>query len=214
MRTNTLRRAVTIIGGAAFATGLLAGLNAAPAAAEDVLPPVKSQVIEPFGTANVLQPNGANAGARIVSKPRIGKAGQTPDSQVWTKLFPKVIDGNGKVVRGATAYAFQPSLQPGSRPLCIDVVGDSQQAGAALELRPCDGTPSQAFIFLNNAIPTFVQNVGSGLQMTVEANGTVVQRGFFKRVPNETPEQSRERSRLTNTQLFRVGPRELGVGGA
>ncbi|MEV4131862.1 hypothetical protein AB0J72_06810 [Dactylosporangium sp. NPDC049742] len=59
-----------------------------------------------------------------------------------------------------------------------------------------------------------MQNVGSGLQMTVAADGTVVQRGFFERVPNETPEQSRERSRLTNTQPFRVGPRELGVGGA
>ncbi|MDG6103057.1 RICIN domain-containing protein [Dactylosporangium aurantiacum] len=133
---------------------------------------------------------------------------------MWTKLFPKVIGADGKVVKGATSYAFQPSLQPGSRPLCIDVTGDSQQAGAALELRPCDGTPSQAFVFLTNDVQTFVRNAGSGLQMTVEADGTVVQRGFFKRVPNETPEQSRERNRLTNTQLFRVGPREFGVGGA
>ncbi|GAA3198514.1 RICIN domain-containing protein [Dactylosporangium siamense] len=214
MPTKTFRRTASLIGGAALATGLLAGFTAGPAAAEDVRPPVKSQVIEPAGTANVLVPNGANAGARIVSKPRIGKAAQTPDSQVWTKLFPKVIDANGKVVRNTTSYAFQPSLQPGSRPLCIDVVGDSQQAGAALELRPCDGTPSQAFVFLTNDAQTFVQNAGSGLQMTVEANGTVVQRGFFKRVPNESREQTRERNRLTNTQLFRVGPREVGVGGA
>ena len=214
MRTRTLRRTATLIGGAALATGLLAGFGAGPAAAEDVLPPVKSQVIEPSGTANVLQPNGTKAGARIVSRPRIGKARQTPDSQVWTKLFPKVIDGKGKVVRGATSYAFQPSLQPGSRPLCIDVVGDSQQAGAALELRACDGTPSQAFVFLTNDVQTFVRNAGSGLQMTVEADGTVTQRGAFKRVPNESAEQTRERNRLVTTQLFRVGPREIGVGGA
>ncbi|MDG6103056.1 hypothetical protein Daura_16240 [Dactylosporangium aurantiacum] len=72
MRTITLRRTTTLLGGAALATGLLAGFAAGPASAEDVLPPVKSQVIVPAGTANVLQPAGNTAGARIVSKPRVG----------------------------------------------------------------------------------------------------------------------------------------------
>jgi hypothetical protein len=205
MRTSTLRRTATLLGGVALAAGLLAGLNATPAAAEDVLPPVKDQIIQPIGAANVLQPDGNKAGARIVLRPRVGQAGQTPDSQVWTKQFPRIEAATSKVL--PNAFAFQPSLRPGSRPLCLDVVGDSQQAGAALELRPCDGTPSQAFVLLSNAGPTLVQNVGSGLALTVQVDGSVVQRGFFKRAETESGGEPRPQTKVTATQLFRFGPR-------
>ncbi|GAA3295279.1 RICIN domain-containing protein [Dactylosporangium vinaceum] len=207
MRTSTFRRTATLCGGVALAAALLAGPSAAPAAAEDVLPPVKDQIIQPAGAANVLQPDGDKAGAWIVQRPRIGQAGQAPDSQVWTKQFPRIEAATtvtSKVL--PNAFAFQPSLRPGRRPLCLDVVGDSQQAGAALELRPCDGTPSQAFVLLTNAGPTMVQNVGSGLTLTVQADGTVVQRGVFKRAETQSS-GPQPRTKGTATQLFRFGPR-------
>ncbi|MFI5916870.1 RICIN domain-containing protein [Dactylosporangium sp. NPDC051541] len=208
MRTSTLRRTATLLGGVALAAGLPAALNATPAAAEDVLPPVKDQIIQPTGGVNVLQPDGNKAGARIVLRPRIGQAGQTPESQVWTKQFPR-IDAATTVTSKVlpNAFAYQPSLRPGSRPLCLDVVGDSQQAGAALELRPCDGTPSQAFVLLSNAGPTLVQNVGSGLALTVRADGTVVQRGFFKRAETDGGGEPQPQTKVTATQLFRFGTR-------
>jgi hypothetical protein len=216
MRTNTLRRFVSLLGGAAIATGALAGLAGTAHAAPGDLPPSKDQVIQPLNTQNLLVPTGANAGARIVSKPRIGKAQETPESQVWTIDNGKKFDQNGKAIKGGISFVFQPTFgKAGVRALCIDVVGDSTAAGAALELRPCDGTPSQVFVRVGDVKVPFLQNFRSGLNMEVLANGNVVQQPFVGAVPSNASAAERQALNARNSaQKFLPRPKTIGVGGA
>ncbi|MEV0568545.1 RICIN domain-containing protein [Dactylosporangium sp. NPDC050588] len=216
MYYTNMFRGFAVVAGAALATGLLSGLAGTANAAPGDVPPAKDRVIQPQGTKNLLVPTGANAGARIVAKPRIGQAQDTPESQVWTFDNSKKFDQNGKPISGGVSFVFQPTFgKPGVRALCIDVVGDSKQAGAAFELRPCDGTPSQVFVRVGDVQVPFVQNVLSGLNMEVQANGAVVQQPFVGRVPaNATPAERQALQARNNAQHFLLSPKAFGVGGA
>jgi hypothetical protein len=217
MRTTTARRLTAALGGAALATGLLAGFAGAASAAPGDLPPSKDRVIRPqFASGELLVPTSGSPGARIVTRPRIGKAQNTPESQVWTFDNSKKFDDNGKVIRGARSYIFQPTFdKPGVRPLCVDVVGNSTEAGAGLELRPCDGTPSQVFRQVGDVQAPFLQNVLSGLNLERQADGTVVQQPF---VPRPAPNASlAERTALRErggAQIWQPDPKTFGFGGA
>jgi hypothetical protein len=212
MRTTRTRRTATVLGGATLLAGIVAGTVAsfAPAAsaAPAPLPPSKDRVVR-LAPDNLLQPVG-NVGApgtRVTVAPRVGKAQQTAEFQVWTQI------NNGK---GTISLLFQPSANSG-RPLCLDVAGDSRNDGAPLELRPCDGTPSQSWRLLGGGTPPhFVQNVNSGLNMEAELrNNRVVQRGFVPRVPAGASIEERQALRERNSsQLFFLSPKSFGVGGA
>jgi hypothetical protein len=107
-----------------------------------------------------------------------------------------------------------PSVKGGGVQLCVDVEGDSRDAGARLVLRACDGTDSQLWRLPTTVPPSAVENVQSGLRMT-RVDGGVVQDDVLLRDPkvpqNEIPREVRECGR---NQLFFISPKLFGVGGA
>jgi hypothetical protein len=216
MQTKTLRRVTALFGGAALVTGMLAGFAGATNAAPGDLPPSLNRVIAPVNTKNLVVPTGAANGAQIVSVPRIGQADATPDSQVWTFDHAKRFDANGKVVRGALSFIFQPTFnKPGVRPLCIDVANDSTQVGAPFVLRPCDGTPSQTFVTLGDLQFPLLQNVLSGLKVEVLTNGNVTQQDFPPRpAANASPAERQALRARSQAQTFLLSPKSFGIGGA
>lgn len=207
MRTNVFRGITAIVGGTAVAAGLAMAFAAPAAAAPGDVKPLKDRVVRPFNNAkNLLVPDGANNNARIRSKPRTGQANETPESQVWTEVTP----AGGQVV-----LVFQPTTN-GGRQLCMDVEGDSKNAGAAVILRPCDGTPSQTWKRIGGGGgPEFLQNLNSGLNMEVLANGQVAQQPFVGRVPaNASLAERQALQARNNAQQFFLNPKAFGVGGA
>ncbi|MFG1661421.1 RICIN domain-containing protein [Micromonospora chersina] len=216
MRTASVRRVSTILSGAAVAAGLFSGIAGPANAAPGDVPPSKDRVIQPQGTKNLLAPNGATAGARIVSQPRIGQAQNTPESQVWTFDRSKKFDQSGNDIKGGISFIFQPTFnKPGVRQLCMDVVTNSIQAGAGFELRPCDGTPSQVFLTVGDLQIPYVQNVLSGLNLEVKPGGEVVQQPFVGRIPSNATADERQRLKARDqAQRFLLNPKSFGVGGA
>ena len=208
---RTLSR-LAIVG---LALGATAGLATPASAAPGDPVPSQFQVIQPTNTKNTLVPTGSNAGARIVAKPRIGTNRDTPDNQTWTFDRAKKFDAAGKVIKGGIAFVFQPTFgRAGVRALCMDVVGDSKSAGAAIELRACDGTPSQTFTFVGDLQFPLVRNALSGLQLEVKANGAVVQEGGIATPAGASAEEKKALQARRNAQFFTPRPREIGVGGA
>ncbi|SBT38793.1 RICIN domain-containing protein [Micromonospora auratinigra] len=216
MPISIARRLATVLGTTVVAGGVLSGFAAAASAAPGDPPPSRDRVIQPFRTADLLVPTSGRSGARVVSQPRIGKAQDTPESQVWAFDNSRKFDQNGAVIRGGVSFIFQPTLgRSGVRPLCMDVAGDSAQAGASVELRLCDGTPSQVFTFVGDLQVPNVQNVRSGLNLEVQPDGTVVQRGFVGRAPAGASAQERAKLQARrDAQTFLPRPKSLGVGGA
>ncbi|MFI6132660.1 RICIN domain-containing protein [Micromonospora sp. NPDC051141] len=216
MPISIARRLVTVLGATAVAGGVLSGFAGSASAAAGDIPPTRDRVIQPVKTDNLLAPTSGRSGARVVSQPRIGKAQDTPESQVWANDNSRKFDQNGNVIRGAVSFIFQPTLgKAGVRPLCMDIAGDSAQAGASVELRLCDGTPSQVFVFVGDLQFPVVQNVRSGLNLEVQPNGTVVQQGFVGRIPVGVSAEERARLQArNNAQIFAPRPKALGIGGA
>lgn len=193
MSTSPLRRrlaAAVLI--AAANLGVMAAV-ATPALAQ----PSSDRVISVFGNNKlVLQPDRSAPGAAIRAVTRIGQAAATPDVQVWRQV-PARQGGFNLVHREGV----------GGRQLCIDVQGDSTQSGAALVLRPCDGTDSQAWRNLQGSqVFTQLVNKGSELEMEV-VSGQVVQADF----PNRNDADARVRN---NNRLFSIPPKSFGIGGA
>ncbi|MBC8093481.1 MAG: RICIN domain-containing protein [Pseudonocardia sp.] len=170
--------------------------HATPASAD-----VRDQVIrdQSNGFTNILVPDRAAPGSPIRSVPRIGKTTATPPSQLWRRESAR----NG---RGTINLVHVPSIDDGDRQLCLDVQGDSTQAGAALVLRPCDGTDSQAWRNLSTSPFTQLENRGSRLKAEL-VGGRLVQNGF----PNRNDADVRDRNRL---QGFSIVPATFGIGGA
>lgn len=216
MRTMTARL-TAILGGAALATGLLAGFAGAASAAPGDLPPSTDRVIgtPPLNSNRLMVATSATVGARIVSVPRIGKAAETPDSQVWTFDNSRKFDDAGNVIRGGRSFIFQPTFdRPGVRPLCVDVVGNSTAAGAAFELRPCDGTPSQVFVQVGDVRFPNLKNAFSGLYMQVEQNGAIVQQPFAKEDFKASIAERNATKALNDAKIFAPRPKVFGIGGA
>jgi hypothetical protein len=192
----------TLLGTAALSclTGLATPAHAQPGQLRDV--PDRVVRIE----SDLLEPRASTVGSPLRFAPRIGRANDTPDSQTWT-LRP------GR--RGGTiSLVHTPSVKGGGVQLCVDVEGDSREAGARLVLRPCDGTDSQLWRRPTTVPPSAVENVQSGLRMT-RVDGEAVQEDVLLRDPevpqNEIPREVRERGR---NQLFFISPKSFGVGGA
>jgi Ricin-type beta-trefoil lectin domain-like len=191
MTTSLIRR---MLGAALVGAAALTGLTAAatPAFAADV----NDRVVRVSADNTVLQPDRSASGAAIRAVARIGKADDTPDSQVWKRLRARQ--------PGFFTLVHAPSED--SRPLCIDVEGDSTQAGAALVLRPCDGTDSQAWRQLVSVPPSHLENKQSGLKMEV-VGGRLVQNDF----PGS---DDADRTQRNARQLLFIQPKTFGVGGA
>lgn len=119
MSRSTLRRSL--------ATALLV-MAASLALATPASADVRDQVIrdQSNGFTNILVPDRAAPGSPIRSVPRIGKTTATPPSQLWRRESAR----NG---RGTFNLVHVRSIDDGDRQLCLDVQGDSTQAGAALD---------------------------------------------------------------------------------
>jgi ricin-type beta-trefoil lectin protein len=196
-RAHARRRlTVTLLGTAVLAS--IAGL-ATPAAAATApaqprpLPDSPNRVVRIDD--ELLQPQGSTAGSPLRFATRIGQANDTPDNQTWTQRRGRL--------GGTFRLVHTPSVQQGGVQLCVDVEGDSTEAGARLVLRPCDGTDSQLWRGLGSSRPQVLQNVESELNME-RVRGGVVQNQF-------PPREDRERAR---NQLIFVSPKSFGVGGA
>jgi hypothetical protein len=191
MTTSLVRR---VLGAALVGAAAITGLTGAatPAFAADVT----DQVVRVFSDNTVLQPDRSAPGAAIRAVARIGKADDTPDSQVWKR----------RPARQPGFFTLVHAPSEGDRPLCIDVDGDSTQAGAALVLRPCDGTDSQAWRQLVSVPPSHLENKQSGLKMEV-VGGRLVQNEFAGR-------NDADRKQRNDRQLLFIQPKSFGVGGA
>jgi hypothetical protein len=162
MTTSLIRRVLgAALAGAAALTGLTGA--ATPAFAAEV----PDTMVRVFADNTVLQPDQSASGAAIRAVARIGKADDTPDSQVWKR----------RPARQPGFFTLVHAPSEKDRPLCIDVEGDSTQAGAALVLRPCDGTESQAWRQLVSVPPSQLENKQSGLKMEL-VGGALVQNEF------------------------------------
>jgi hypothetical protein len=218
MRTNTIRRAGAVAGAAAATLlGLLTIAAGTASAAPGDVPPLKDRVVRSFATNNLLVPQNGNVNAPILDTPRIGKANATPESQTWIEVTPSRAERNALTKQGftfgsAVALQFQPSAN--NRPLCIDVQNDSLNPGAALVLRPCDGTPTQLWERLGNNATEVLRNVRTRLNIEVQ-NGRAVQQPFVGRIPSGISVQERQALLArNNAQLFFLSPKSFGVGGA
>jgi len=218
MRTNTIRR-VTATAGAAIAAllGLLTIASGTAFAAPGDARLLKDRVVRSFATNNLLVPQNGNVNAPILDTPRIGKANATPESQTWIEVTPGKAERDALAKQGftfgsAVALRFQPSAD--NRPLCIDVQNDSLNPGAALVLRPCDGTPTQLWERLGANANPFLRNVRTRLNIEVQ-NGRAVQQPFVGRIPSGISLQERQAlQQRNNSQQFFLSPKSFGVGGA
>lgn len=172
-------------------------LTAAPANAQPVADP-SDRVITVAGQARlVLEPQSSTAGAAVNAVPRIGRANETPDKQVWKVKRAR---------QGGTVNLVHAPSEDAGRELCIDVLGDSLDVGANLVLRPCDGTDSQAWRQLSRATFNQFENQESKLKMEVTRGG-LVQADFPAR-------DDADRRVRTSNQQFNLGPKSFGIGGA
>lgn len=196
MSVSTVRRML-----AATLLVMSASLGVQAAVATPALADVKDVVFRDNsnGSTNILVPDRAAPGSAISSVPRIGKADDTPQSQVWQR-------GSARNGRGTFNLVFAPTIGDGQRQLCLDVQGDSTQAGAPIVLRPCDGTDSQAWKKLSTAAFAQFENFGSGLKAEL-VGGRLAQFEF----PNRNDADVRERTQL---QQFSIVPKSFGIGGA
>jgi hypothetical protein len=152
------------------------------------------------GIKTVLAPDRSAAGAPVRQVARIGVADATPPAQTWRSEQARQGGGAFTLVHTPTADAA------GTRRLCLDVKGDSTTAaGAPLVLRPCDGTPSQAWKSLTNDVFTFMENQDSKLKVEL-VNGRLVQADF---PPRDAPDANQRRT----AQSVGVLPKTFGIGG-
>ena len=195
MSRSALRRglAVTVLSSSAV-LGLLTATSTAHAA--DVRDRVF--VSQSGGVKTVLVPDRSAAGAPVRQVTRIGAADASPAEQTWRQE-------SARQGRGAFTLVHTPSAT-GARRLCLDVQGDSTQAGAPLVLRPCDGSDSQAWKFLTNSVFTQMENQDSKLKVEL-VGGRLVQADF----PQRDDADFRQR---TTAQFVSVAPKSFGVGGA
>ena len=151
------------------------------------------------GIKTVLTPDRSAAGAPVRQVTRIGVADATPPDQTWRQERAQQGRGAFTLVHTPTADAA------GTRRLCLDVKGDSTEAGAPLVLRPCDGTPSQAWKLLSNDVFTFMENQDSKLKVEL-VKGRLVQADF---PPPGAPDFNQRRT----AQSVGVLPKTFGIGG-
>jgi hypothetical protein len=200
LRTRARRHlTVTLLGTAVLAS--LASLATPAAAQPGQLRDTPDRIVRIDD--ELLEPLASTAGSPLRFAPRIGRANDTPDGQTWTQRPGRV--------GGTFSLVHTPSVKGGGVQLCVDVDGDSREAGARLALRPCDGSDSQLWRLPTSVPPSALQNVQSGLNME-RVSGGVVQNAFPRRDPS-APRNQDDRARARN-QLFFVSPKSFGVGGA
>jgi hypothetical protein len=179
---------MNVVAAVGIAAGLLAATpatvaNAAPAAASE-LPTGLFQLDSTNGPILSLEA-AADTNGDLHAVVRLGKDGSfslnggvVPKSQ---KLFALSAGG------GAYYICSDGVVPPGVFALsCLDVTGESKQAGARIKLAPFSGQPSQRWRVRNNdpvrPRTRTVQNVNSGLYLdtgaTPTAGSAIVQRPF------------------------------------
>ncbi|SBT38809.1 RICIN domain-containing protein [Micromonospora auratinigra] len=150
----------------------------------------------------LLEPVAARIGATLRFVPPQGRSGRVLTSKATQQWNVPQVKVDGVFVRDT--FNLINRVESDGRRLCLDVEGDSKQAGARLVLRPCDGTSSQMWTRPGSPIgAVLLVNRWSGLVMN-KAGDRVTQQQIIR------AESSEERRTAFQVQQFNF-PRAVGL---